>query len=333
MDIKVSVIVPVYNVENYLKQAISSVINQTLKEIEIICVNDGSTDSSKAILDEYQKSDDRIIVVNKSNKGYGAACNTGLKLARGKYVAILEPDDFIEAEMYENLYSLAQSCDADMVKSAFYEFSDGIGSSKINWSEQYTMPDKVFKLEEYPQFLYFHPSIWSCIYKTEFLRKNKITFKEVKGAGWVDNPFQVQTLCLAEKICYKDTPFYNYRLTNPSSSSNIVNISNPFDRSDEVHAFLEKKQIRNHGILANLYKRELGYINKVLSGVSDNLFDFACKKITDMIARMDSDIIFTHSQLNDYEKYVYKSCKSYNGIGSLMRQIQENCESIKIVSC
>ena len=128
MDIKVSVIVPVYNVENYLKQAISSVINQTLKEIEIICVNDGSTDSSKAILDEYQKSDDRIIVVNKSNKGYGAACNTGLKLARGKYVAILEPDDFIDAEMYENLYSLAQSCDADMVKSAFYEFSDGIGS-------------------------------------------------------------------------------------------------------------------------------------------------------------------------------------------------------------
>lgn len=219
MDIKVSVIVPVYNVENYLKQAITSVINQTLKEIEIICVNDGSTDSSKTILDEFQKSDERIIVVNKSNKGYGAACNTGLKLARGKYVAILEPDDFIDAEMYENLYSLAQSCDADMVKSAFYEFSDGIGSSKINWSEQYTMPDKVFKLEEYPQFLYFHPSIWSCIYKTEFLRKNKITFKEVKGAGWVDNPFQVQTLCLAEKICYTDTPFYNYRLTNPSSSS------------------------------------------------------------------------------------------------------------------
>lgn len=93
MDIKVSVIVPVYNVENYLKQAITSVINQTLKEIEIICVNDGSTDSSKTILDEFQKSDERIIVVNKSNKGYGAACNTGLKLARGKYVAILEPDD------------------------------------------------------------------------------------------------------------------------------------------------------------------------------------------------------------------------------------------------
>lgn len=332
MDIKVSVIVPVYNVEDYLKQALDSVINQTMKEIEIICVNDGSTDLSKSILDEYQKSDERVVVVNKSNRGYGAACNTGLKLARGKYTAILEPDDFIDTDMYENLYSLAESNNADMVKSAFYEYTDGKGSSKINWSEQYLMPDDVFEIEEYPQFLYFHPSIWSCIYKTDFLKSHKILFKEVTGAGWVDNPFQVQTLCLAERIVYTDTPYYNYRLTNPTSSSNIVNISNPFDRSDEVHAFLDKKQIWHQGVLANLYKRELGYINKVLSGVTDNLFDFACKKITDMVARMDADIIFTHSQINDYEKYVYNTCQSYNGIGSLMREIQESCDSVKIVS-
>lgn len=332
MDYKVSVIIPVYNVENYLRQALDSVVNQTLREIEIICINDGSKDSSKSILNEYQESDERISVINRTNKGYGAACNTGLKLAKGKYTAIMEPDDFVENDMYENLYSYAEANNADIVKSAFNEYTEENGSSKINWSEQYSMPESVFKLEEHPQFIYFHPSIWTCIYKTEFLRKHKLTFKEARGAGWVDNPFQVQTLCLADRIYYTDDAYYHYRLTNPTSSSNVLNISNPFDRSNEINSFLKKKSVKNPDILANLYKREFGYIDKVLSGVPDNLFDFACNKITEMVCRMDSEIVNNNKNINDYERYVYNCCKSYNGIGSLMRKVRENGDSVKVVS-
>lgn len=332
MDYKVSVIIPVYNVEKYLRQAIESVINQTLREIEIICINDGSKDASKSILNEYQESDCRISVINKSNRGYGAACNTGLKIARGKYVAIMEPDDYINSDMYENLYIYAEMHNADVVKSAFNEYTEENGASKINWSEEYSMPQKVFKLEEFPQFVYFHPSIWSCIYRRDFLQKHKISFKEERGAGWVDNPFQVKTMCLAERIFYTDTSYYNYRLTNPDSSSNTLNISNPFDRSDEIHNFLDKSGINNPDILANLYKREFGYIDKVLSGVPDNLFDFACKKISDMTSRMDSEIISSHKSVNDYERYVFNCCKSFNGIGSLMRKVRENGDTVKVVS-
>ena len=99
MDYKISVIVPVYNVENYLSQCMESIINQTLKDIEIICINDGSTDLSKEILEKFQKEDKRIILVSKSNGGYGSACNTGLSLARGEYISIVEPDDYIDKNM------------------------------------------------------------------------------------------------------------------------------------------------------------------------------------------------------------------------------------------
>lgn len=337
MDYKISVIVPVYNVENYLAQCLNSIMNQTLEEIEILCINDGSTDSSPKILEEYQKKDKRIIVVNKANAGYGAACNTGLRLARGEYISIIEPDDFIDKNMYEDMYKLASKNDTDVVKSSFYEYKDSETDNKesivkINWSEQYNMPDSVFEVSDCTQLLYFHPSIWSCIYKKEFLNKNDIKFVEAKGAGWVDNPFQVQTLCLAKRILYTDNAYYYYRLTNPTSSSNIVNISNPFDRSDEVHEFLKRNNINDENLFAHLYKRELSYIDTVLCGISNELFDHACKKIDEMISRMNKKVLFENEYVNDYEKDVYEKCHTKNGIESLMKRIKERNENIAVVS-
>lgn len=330
MGYKVSVIVPVYNVENYLSQCLESIISQTLRDIEIICVNDGSKDSSKSILEKFQALDERIVVVNKANGGYGCACNTGLRLARGEYVSIIESDDFIDNTMFEDLYNLADKNKADIVKSAFYEYSE-VTDNKINWSEQYKMPDSVCRIKDCPQFLYFHPSIWSCIYRREFLTKNNISFVEAKGAGWADNPFQVQTLCLAEKIVYTDKPYYHYRLTNPASSSNIVNISNPFDRSDEVHTFLESRKINDRNLLAHLYKREFSYIDIVLSGVSPELFDHACDKIFAMISRMQKGIIEENKFVNDYERWVYGLCQSRAGIQTLMNEIRSRRKGVEVV--
>lgn len=113
--IKVSVIVPVYNVEKYLKEAMDCIINQTLKEIEIICVDDGSTDSSLDILNKYADKDNRIIILEQENQGAGVARNTGLDIARGEYLSFLDPDDFFELTLLEEFYEKAISCDADIV--------------------------------------------------------------------------------------------------------------------------------------------------------------------------------------------------------------------------
>ncbi len=334
MGYKVSVIVPVYNVENYLAQCLDSILGQSLREIEIICVNDGSKDSSKEILEKFQALDDRVVVVNKTNGGYGCACNTGLRLARGEYVSIVESDDFIDSNMFEDLYNLAIENRADIVKSAFYEYSEtqeGVWDKKINWSEQYKMPQNVCNIKACPQFLYFHPSIWSCIYRREFLNTHKISFVEAKGAGWADNPFQVQTLCLAQKIVYTDKPYYHYRLTNPNSSSNIVNLSNPFNRSDEVHAFLDKNNVDDKNILAHLYKREFSYIDIVLGGVTAELFEIACEKINAMVSRMQRSIIEENEFVNDYERWVYNLCQSPSGIKTLMDDIRSHRTGVQVV--
>ena len=114
---KVSAIIPVYNVEKYLRECLDSVINQTLKDIEIICVDDGSTDNSGKIIDEYATKDKRIVVIHKANGGYGHSCNKGLDKVRGEYTAILEPDDFVDEHMYEDLYNYAKQYDVDIVKA------------------------------------------------------------------------------------------------------------------------------------------------------------------------------------------------------------------------
>ena len=116
---KVSVIVPTYNVEPYLRECMDSIIGQTLKELEIICVNDGSTDGSLAILKEYAEKDSRVVLIDKQNAGYGCAMNDGLDRATGEYIGIVEPDDFVDSHMYEDLYRIAKEKDLDVIKGRF----------------------------------------------------------------------------------------------------------------------------------------------------------------------------------------------------------------------
>ena len=120
---KVSIIIPTYNVENYLRECMESVTRQTLKDIEIICINDGSTDGSLQILKEYANKDSRIVLVDKKNEGYGVGMNIGLDKATGEYIGIVEPDDFVPLNMYEDLYNAAKENDLDFVKADFYRFT------------------------------------------------------------------------------------------------------------------------------------------------------------------------------------------------------------------
>ena len=115
----VSVLVPIYNVERYLRQCLESLRDQTLADIEVICINDGSTDGSRDIIEEFL-SDPRFRVIDKPNSGYGASMNRGLDEARGRYLAILESDDFLDAPALERLLALAEDNDAQLVKADFY---------------------------------------------------------------------------------------------------------------------------------------------------------------------------------------------------------------------
>ena len=117
--VKVSVLVPIYNVEEFLPECLDSLVNQTLKDIEFICINDGSKDDSLKILKEYAKKDKRILIINKKNSGYGDSMNKGLEKAKGEYIGIVESDDFIDLDAFEKLYNIAKKNDADVVKRIF----------------------------------------------------------------------------------------------------------------------------------------------------------------------------------------------------------------------
>ncbi len=258
----VSVIVPVYNVEAYLRQCLDSIVGQTMKNMEIICVNDGSTDRSRKILAEYAAKDGRIILIDKENSGYGASMNRGLQAATGEYVAFVETDDFLDPHMMEDLYALAiERGRVDIVKSAYwlyYDTEDGKGEVKDAPILAACHPPKpVFDVWTYPEIIYHHPSIWSCLYKRAFLHDKNIRFTEAKGAGWVDNPFLIETFCQAKTVAWTPKAYYCYRQTNPGASSFLKDCSIPFERTAEVFAFLEKRGIMDQDILGSVYKRVL----------------------------------------------------------------------------
>ena len=218
---KVSVIVPVYNVEPYLRECMESLVRQTLKDIEIICVNDGSTDGSPAILKEYAARDSRIVLVDKENGGYGLAMNIGLDRAAGEYVGIVEPDDFAALTMYEDLYNAAKENDLDLVKADFKRFyTEGDRETYIRTRLSREDADYgiVFKPAEKPDCFVWVMNTWSGIYRLSFLREKGIRHNETPGAAFQDNGFWFQTFMYAERAMILHNSCYRVRRDNPNSS-------------------------------------------------------------------------------------------------------------------
>ena len=179
---RVSVLVPICNVERYLRECLNSLLSQTLDDIQIICIDDGSTDSSPRILDEFSRRDSRIEVITKSNSGYGDSMNIGLSHAKGEYVGILESDDFGDADMFESLYSYAKKYDADVVKSEFYYHRTGDDPSEdeIAGNMAGCYCGSLFSPLDHQEMFLMQPAIWSGLYKRSFLEENNIHFLLVK---------------------------------------------------------------------------------------------------------------------------------------------------------
>lgn len=218
---KVSILVPTYNVEQYLVECMESIVNQTLKEIEIICINDGSTDGSLAILEDYAKKDDRVIIINKKNTGYGNSMNLGLDKATGEYIGIVEPDDYVELDMYEKLYKLAVEHDVDVIKADFTRFIGEPENRKFTLNE--LMKDKsyynrVINPKEEKQVFRAIMNTWSGIYKRDMIEKYHIRHNETPGASFQDNGFWFQTFTRATRIYFSDYVLYMNRRDNVNSS-------------------------------------------------------------------------------------------------------------------
>lgn len=234
--IRVSVLVPVYNVERYLSQCLDSLTNQSLKEIEIICVDDGSTDQSPKILDEYAETDERIIVIHKENTGYGHTMNVALDHAQGDYIAIVESDDFAEPEMLEKLYTGAISHKVDIVKANLYHYRKGTDSF---CDRLHGLPyGCVVKIDDYPIILRMADSIWSGLYRRGYLREKGIRFHETPGASFQDISFAMQVWLKGETAFFIEDAVIHYRMDNTNSS--IFSNKKAFCFFDE-YSFIEKE--------------------------------------------------------------------------------------------
>ena len=241
--VKISVLVPIYNVEDYLSECLDSLVNQTLKDIEIVCINDGSTDKSLHIVKKYAAKDKRIVIIDKKNSGYGDSMNCGLEKASGEYIGIVEPDDFIELNAFEKLYKIAKNNDAEVVKSNFYEYSTE-KQGDIGKSDMFSSKDvgKIMDPRSNQHFFYVQPSIWSAIYKNSFLKENDINFLPTPGASYQDAGFSFKVWASARRVYLLDEAFLHYRQDNPNSSvKSDGKIFAVKDEYDEIERYLKER--------------------------------------------------------------------------------------------
>lgn len=265
--IKLSIIVPVYNVAEYLERCLNSLINQTLNEIEIICVNDGSTDNSLCILEKFAELDKRIKIINQKNKGLSGARNTGIKLVQGEYFGFLDSDDWVDLDYFEKLYKRAKNCDADISLGDFIrkgKFKHKI-RLKLNKEEEFVGDNEKF----YGSQFYHFPCVWNKIYKTS--KFNDLRF--IEEIYFEDGPYTIQALHRANKVvtCCNT---YLYYFVNPNSIVKTLNKKKEQDMYNSSKFILnyikDNMQIQDKGIYYETFAQKLWRI-KLYSTV-ENLY-------------------------------------------------------------
>ncbi len=215
----VSILVPIYNVQKFLPQCLDSLIGQTLRDIEIICIDDGSTDSSPAIIERYAAQDARIRVITKQNTGYGDSMNQGIEAATGEFVGICEPDDYADRRMFASYAKALRKYDCDLVKSEYWEHFDEDGSDVVT-DYLADMPKKQpFEPRCNTQAVRLRPAIWSALYRRSMLMDNGIRFTPSPGASFQDTGFVQKCWVCARKAVFIRKAYLHYRMDNAASSS------------------------------------------------------------------------------------------------------------------
>lgn len=206
---KISVIVPVYNVESYLREALDSLVGQSLKDIEIICVNDGSTDNSLQVLHEYAAKDDRLKIIDKPNAGVSAARNDGMAAATGEYVTFADGDDWLKLTAYEEIYKQLDGKHPEMVIFGYYESVEGdVSESVLNnilckYEDGSDIPLDM-------QILRLGNTVWNHLYRRDFINKHRLTFPEGVAIA-EDGLFNIQCFLKKPTIQTLGGAYYFYR--------------------------------------------------------------------------------------------------------------------------
>ena len=233
--IKVSVIVPVYNVEKYIEKCLDSLVNQTLKEIEIIVVNDGSPDNSQKIIDKFvKKYPNKVKSFIKENGGLGSARNYGLKHIKGEYVAFIDSDDFADLKMLEEMYNLAKKNNSDIVLCSNNLLDENYRILKV---ESAIINEKINN-----NLLKYKLAAWNKLYKKELLINNKFEFRS--NVWYEDVDFTTKVMINAKKVSFIDKPLYNYLLREGSimNNSNLKRNLEIFYSFDEIINYCKKNK-------------------------------------------------------------------------------------------
>ena len=280
----VSLVVPIYNVADYLEQCLASIQSQSYTNLEIICLNDGSTDSSLALLEAYAARDGRLVIIDKENEGYGKTCNRGISAAHGTWVGIVEPDDYLEPTMVQELVDLIQANggedQVDIARSAYWrvfgnqkngragvkaQVKNGAGLTERRipcaYKGRVKPKHQPESIDQMAQLLLHHPAIWTALYRKEFLTQNNIIFKEVPGAGWVDNPFLIASHCCGARLVYTDSALYNYRENGYAEAATFAQRQPkiPLERWNDMMDVVDARNITSDVVLNALTLRGINY--------------------------------------------------------------------------
>lgn len=310
-DIKVSVIMPVYNVEKYLKKCLNSVINQTLKDIEIICVDDGSTDNSLKILESFAEKDERIIILRQQNLFAGAARNNGMKKARGKYLVFWDSDDFFEPDALAVMLGKCEKERAEICLCGAYSFNTQTNKRAIDETflkKRFLPKGAVFSKETYPEYIFNVASNvpWQRMFLASFIREHQLEFQNLRHAN--DTYFVLMATYYASRITYTAKPLVNYRTNNSESVTGKAS-KDPLCAYTAYAAVYNK--IKEEGIsekaLQSFYSRLLsGLLRAIMLQTDNKALNTVYYKIKneglkyfDIESRLDSEYYYFKSDYKD----------------------------------
>lgn len=249
-----SIIVSMYNTERYLRRCLDSICTQHYDNIEVICINDGSTDNSLKILQEYKQKDKRIRVISQKNKGVGVANNRGISLSKGTYIAFVEPDDYIAADSYTVLMREAVTHDAQVVKGNFYHVHEDATIVKSTKHDK-TKTGRITNVYSNPCLVKGFISHWSAVYKRSFIVANAISFPTMPGASYQDIAFWFDVLLSCTSFYYVDHPVYYYQLHETQSINAKANkkVKMFLAAFAAIEKNIEKRQMAKNETVCTLY--------------------------------------------------------------------------------
>ena len=313
--VKVSVVIPVYNVEEFLKECLDSIVNQTLEDIEIICVNDGSKDKSLDILNYYAENDDRFTVISQENGGHAVATNRGMKLAEGEYLYLMDSDDIVELTTLEETYNYAKEKEADFV--IFQSLNYAMDEDKIYKTDIYSMDhiadfvgDSVFNYEDLGDMIFDIPvTPWSKLYNNQFIKDIGATFPE--GLVFDDNIFFWDVLFNAKRIAFYRKYLFKRRWYSYSSTTagdqrflDSIDIHNLMIDRFEKYELLDKYQEK-------VFNRKVNMAYNRFVDIKPEFEEMYFEKLHDDFERCISEGYYEkymENSLDERNKAIFDSC-------------------------